>query len=138
MDTPKYENAHKTSADMLRQYQDMILENQEEQIDETEEQVEEAQEEQIEETKDEVKEEEVDESTEESVEEAKDEEVDESKEEVEETVTQASVIPSTQTLRSYQDMIKDVLIYKLSVLQQGALKRGKAADFYDGLLLYLA
>ena len=101
MDTPKYENAHKTSADMLRQYQDMILENQEEQIDETEEQVEEAQEEQIEETKDEVKEEEVDESTEESVEEAKDEEVDESKEEVEETVTQASVIPSTQTLRAY-------------------------------------
>ncbi|SVC32802.1 uncharacterized protein METZ01_LOCUS285656, partial [marine metagenome] len=40
MDTPKYENAHKTSADMLRKYQDMILENQEE-IDEDDEQVEE-------------------------------------------------------------------------------------------------
>ena len=44
----------------------------------------------------------------EQVEEEKDEEVDESKEEVEETETQASVIPSTQTLRSYQDMIKEM------------------------------
>ena len=82
MDTPKYENAHKTSADMLRKYQDMILENQEEQIDE-EEQVEE---EQVEEAKDE----EVDESKEE-VEEAKDEEIDESKEEVEEYRTLLTV-----------------------------------------------
>ena len=40
MDTPKYDNAHKTSADMLRKYQDMILENQED-IDEDDEQVEE-------------------------------------------------------------------------------------------------
>ena len=55
MDTPKYENAHKTSADMLRKYQDMILENQEEQIDE-EEQVEEAKDEEIDEDKEEVEE----------------------------------------------------------------------------------
>jgi DNA gyrase inhibitor GyrI len=40
MNTPKFDNAHKTSADMLRKYQDMILENQEE-IDEDDEQVEE-------------------------------------------------------------------------------------------------
>ena len=77
MDTPKYENAHKTSADMLRKYQDMILENQEEIEEDTDD-------EQVEEgklpaglqahidAKNESKDEEIDE--------AKDEEVDESKE----------------------------------------------------------
>ena len=43
-----------------------------------------------------------------------------------------------ESVSRYQDMIKDVLIYKLFVLQQGALKRGQGAGFYDELLLHLA
>ena len=118
MDTPKYQNAHKTSADMLRKYQDMILENQEE----DEEQVEEgklppglqahidAKNESKDEEVDESKDEDIDESKDEDIDESKDEdEVDESKdEEVDESVVKATVIPSTGALRSYQDMIKEM------------------------------
>jgi len=74
-------NTHETSATILRKYQDMILENQEE--------------------VDEAKDEELDENQEE-VDESKDE--DDDKEEVKET---AREIPSTPTLRYYQDMIKE-------------------------------
>ncbi len=81
-------NTHETSATILRKYQDMILENQEE--------VDEAKDEELDENQ-----EEVDESKDEEVDESKDE--DDDKDEVKET---AREIPSTPTLRYYQDMIK--------------------------------
>ncbi len=87
MEIQKFTNNATTSADMLRKYQDMIVENQgdedlEEATDDNEDQVDEAQEE-------------VDED---QVDEAKDED---EKEEVKEE------IPSTNMLRRYQDMIKE-------------------------------
>ena len=87
MEIQKFTNNATTSADMLRRYQDMIVENQgdedlEEATDDNEDQVDEAQEE-------------VDED---QVDEAKDED---EKEEVKEE------IPSTNMLRRYQDMIKE-------------------------------
>ena len=90
-------NTHETSATILRKYQDMILENQEE--------VDEAKDEELDENQ-----EEVDESKDEELDEAKDEEVDESKDEdddKEEVKETAREIPSTPTLRYYQDMIKE-------------------------------
>ena len=94
METPKtYANSQVTSADMMRKYQDMIVENQEEK-----EEVEEAKEEDTEK---------------EEVEEAKEEEVEESEEQVDEgeQIEETTDTPAPQTaqdlLRSYADLVAE-------------------------------
>ena len=52
METPKYQNNAKTSADMLRKYQDMILEHSQEVDDAKDEEVDESKEEELDEAKD--------------------------------------------------------------------------------------
>ena len=91
MEIQKFTNNATTSADMLRKYQDMIVENQ------GDEDLEEAENEEV----DESKEEEVDESKEEEVDESKEEEVDES------THFSLSQVNNASILRKYQDILKE-------------------------------
>jgi len=113
MEIQKFTNNATTSADMLRKYQDMIVENQ------GDEDLEEAENE----------EEEVDESKEEEVEESKEEEVDESTEEEVEESTHFSLsqVNNASILRKYQDILKEVSTSDLEALE----KEARDADSFD-------
>jgi hypothetical protein len=103
MEIQKFTNNATTSADMLRRYQDMIVENQgdedlEEATDDNEDQVDEAQEE-VEEGK-------LPPGLQAHIDAKNDKEVDEAKDEDEKEEVKEE-IPSTSMLRRYQDMIKE-------------------------------